>query len=123
MLLKREIIVTGDELTSATATSTADGPAVAIKLDSRGGDAMLRTTQKNVGKPMAVVYIEKNRRVVDVDGKKVNREVTVEKVINIANIRGVFGNSFDITGLGIRRGARSVAVVALRFPGGTDLCG
>jgi preprotein translocase subunit SecD len=54
----------------------------------------------NVGKPMAVVYIEKSRRQIEVDGQKLDRETTSEKVINVATIRGVFGAQFVVTGLG-----------------------
>jgi preprotein translocase subunit SecD len=100
ILLKREVIVTGDELTSATSTASQEGPAVSIKLDARGADAMLRTTRLNVGKPMAVVYIEKSRHQVELNGQKVDRDVTNEKVINVATIRGVFGAQFEVTGLG-----------------------
>jgi preprotein translocase subunit SecD len=99
ILLKREVIVTGDQLTSATSTTSTEGPAVSIKLDARGADSMLRTTRLNVGKPMAVVYIEKSRRQVEVDGQKVDRDSTSEKVINVATIRGVFGPQFNVTGL------------------------
>jgi preprotein translocase subunit SecD len=100
ILLKREVIVTGDELTSATSTASQEGPAVSIKLDARGADSMFRTTRLNVGKPMAVVYIEKSRRQVEVNGQKIDRENTSEKVINVATIRGVFGAQFQVTGLG-----------------------
>ncbi|HEX2789500.1 MAG TPA: protein translocase subunit SecD [Steroidobacteraceae bacterium] len=99
ILLRREVIVTGDELTSATSATSNEGPAVSIKLDARGADSMLRTTRLNVGKPMAVVYIEKSRRQVEVDGQKVDRDSTSEKVINVATIRGVFGPQFQVTGL------------------------
>jgi preprotein translocase subunit SecD len=101
ILLKRDVIVTGDELTQATSTSTQEGPAVSIKLDSRGADSMQRTTRLNVGKPMAVVYIEKSRRQVDLNGQKVERNTTTETVINVATIRGVFGPQFQVTGLSI----------------------
>jgi preprotein translocase subunit SecD len=100
VLLRREVIVTGDELTSATSTASQEGPAVAIKLDARGADSMFRTTRLNVNKPMAVVYIEKSRRQIEVNGQKIDRESTSEKVINIATIRGVFSSQFNITGLG-----------------------
>jgi preprotein translocase subunit SecD len=100
ILLKREVIVTGDELTSATSSATQEGPAVSIKLDARGADAMLRNTRLNVGKPMAVVYIEKSRHQIELNGQKVDRDVTSEKVINVATIRGVFGAQFQVTGLG-----------------------
>ncbi|HTC43823.1 MAG TPA: protein translocase subunit SecD [Steroidobacteraceae bacterium] len=99
LLLKREIIATGDELASATAANDQDGPIVNIKLDSRAGDRMLATTQANLGRHMAVVYIEKHRETTDVGGKKVTRDVTDEKVINDATIQGVFGNAFRISGL------------------------
>jgi preprotein translocase subunit SecD len=99
ILLKREVVVTGDELTSATSTTGNEGPAVSIRLNGRGADSMLRTTRLNVGKPLAVVYIEKTRRQVDINGKKVDRESTSEKVISVATIRGVFGPQFEVTGL------------------------
>jgi preprotein translocase subunit SecD len=99
VLLKREVIVTGDELTNATSAATNEGPAVSVTLDGRGGDAMLRTTRANVGKPMAVVYIEKSRQTVEENGRKVVRDITDQKVISVATIRGVFSNKFQITGL------------------------
>jgi preprotein translocase subunit SecD len=99
LLLKREIIATGDELTSATAATDQDGPIVNIKLDSRAGDRMLAVTRANLGHPMAVVYIEKRSEVSEVNGKKVTRYITDEKVINDATIQGVFGNAFRISGM------------------------
>ncbi len=99
VLLKREIIATGDQITNATAATDQDGPIVNIKLDSRAGDRMLEMTRTNLGKRMAVVYTEKRQDVSEVDGKKVTRNVTDEKVINNAQINGVFGNSFRITNM------------------------
>jgi preprotein translocase subunit SecD len=60
---------------------------------------MLRVTRANIGKPMAVVFIEKRREITEVDGQKVERDVTTQEVISEATIRGVFGNQFQITGL------------------------
>jgi len=99
VLLKREVIATGDQLTNATSGQSQEGPAVNIRLDARAGDSMLRTTRQNLNKRMAVVLIEKRRDTSEVDGKKVSREVTDEQVINDATIRGVFSNNFQITGL------------------------
>jgi preprotein translocase subunit SecD len=99
ILLKREVVVTGDELTQATSTTSNEGPAVSIRLDARGADSMQRTTRLNVGKPLAVVYIEKSRRQVELNGQKVERETNNETVINVATIRGVFGPQFEVTGL------------------------
>ncbi|HEV2287096.1 MAG TPA: protein translocase subunit SecD [Steroidobacteraceae bacterium] len=99
ILLKREIIATGDQLTNATTGQSQEGPSVNVRLDARAGENMLRTTRANINKRMAVVLIEKRPETVELDGKKVVREVTDEEVINDATIKGVFGNNFMITGL------------------------
>jgi preprotein translocase subunit SecD len=99
ILLKREIIATGDQLTSAVSTQTQEGPAVSLRLDSRAGDAMLKTTRANLRKRMAVVLIEKRRETTKVDGKEVSKDITDEQVINDATIQGIFSNQFNITGL------------------------
>jgi preprotein translocase subunit SecD len=99
ILLKRDVIITGDSLTDAKSVPSQDGPSVAIRLDSRGGDEMLKTTSANVGRRMGVVLIEKSRETVMVDNKPVSRDVKTEEVISDATIRGVFGNQFNITGL------------------------
>jgi preprotein translocase subunit SecD len=99
LLLKREIIATGDQLTNATSTQTQEGPAVSLRLDARAGDAMLKTTRANLKKRMAVVLIEKRRETSTVNGKEVTKDVTDEQVINDATIQGIFSNNFQITGL------------------------
>lgn len=99
MLLKREVIATGDQLTNATVGQSQQGPAVDVTLNSKAGENMLRTTEHNVGKPMAVVLIETHEQTETVDGKQVTHEVTSERVINDATIQGVFSDRFEITGL------------------------
>ena len=99
VLLKREVIATGDELTDATVGQSTQGPAVNITLDSRAGENMLRTTKANVGKQMGVVLITKHSVTSLVNGKKVISYVTKQKVINDATIQGVFADRFQITGL------------------------
>jgi preprotein translocase subunit SecD len=110
VLLKREVIATGDQLTNATTGNSTEGPAVNIRLDARAGENMLKTTRQNLNKRMAVVLIEKRREVTEVDGKKVTRDVTDEQVINDATIRGTFSNNFQITGLGAGE-ARELALL------------
>jgi len=108
VLLKRDVIVSGDQLTNAAPNSGQSGPQVDVTLTSAGGEEMLRTTKANVGKPMAVVWIEQRSEVVNgpdgkpligPDGKQVTRTIKDEKVINVATINGVFGNRFMTTGL------------------------
>jgi preprotein translocase subunit SecD len=104
VLLKRDVIVSGEQLTDATSTFQQGEPAVSIRLDARGGEEMLRTTRENLGKPMAVVFIERERQIREQGGQKVAIDVTKEEVINVATIRGVFSNQFQITGLTGREG-------------------
>ncbi len=97
VLLKREVVVTGDQLTDASfQPNTQDGAAVSVSLDSRGAAKMLRNTQENIGHLMAVVFIERSREK-NAQGVEVDR--TQEEVINRATIRGVFSNNFQITGV------------------------
>ena len=104
VLLKRDVIVTGEQLTDATSTFQQGEPAVSLRLDGRGGEEMLRTTRENLGKPMAVVFIERERQLRDQGGQKVAVDVSSEKVINVATIRGVFANQFQITGITAHEG-------------------
>jgi preprotein translocase subunit SecD len=104
VLLKREVIVTGEQLTNATSSFQQGEPAVSVQLDAHGGDEMLRTTRENLGKPMAVVFIERERQLREQDGQKVAVDVNKEEVISVATIRGVFSNQFQITGLTSREG-------------------
>jgi preprotein translocase subunit SecD len=97
VLLKRDVVVTGDELTDASfQPNTQDGPAVSVGLDSRGAAKMLKNTQENIGHLMAVVFIDRSREK-NAQGEEVDR--TTEEVINRATIRGVFSNTFQITGV------------------------
>jgi preprotein translocase subunit SecD len=98
-LLKREVIATGDQLVDASTVTSESGPAVSVRLDSRAGDEMLQATRANVGRPMAVVFIEKRREIATINGERVERDVTDQKVISEATIQGVFSNQFQITGL------------------------
>ncbi len=112
VLLKRDIIASGEQLTDAT-TAFVDGqPAVNVVLDGPAGANMLRTTQENLGKPMAVVFIEKKRLFEGerCNGVRVATECTEEEVISVATIRGVFSSNFQITGL-LSSEARELALL------------
>ena len=98
VLLKRDIIVTGDQLTERHRGDRPGRPRkVVVTLDSAGGEEMLKTTRANLNHPMAVVFIEKSRQSQLVNGQKVTRDVTSQKIISLATIRGIFSNNFQIT--------------------------
>ncbi len=99
VLLRREVIVTGDQITDATSGYSQGTPAVFVNLDSSGANRMLDTTAENVGYPMAVLFIEETPELVERNGEEVIETVSEETVINQANIQGVFSSRFQITGL------------------------
>ncbi|HOX88873.1 MAG TPA: protein translocase subunit SecD [Burkholderiaceae bacterium] len=81
--LKREVVVTGNQLNNAAATMDQNQrPAVSVRLDEAGGRAMRAITRDNIGKPMAIVLYEKGKG----------------EAISVATIQGEFGNQFQITG-------------------------
>jgi len=101
VLLKREIIASGEQLVDASSGFSEGQPAVFVKLDARGAAEMLETTRVHLGRPMAIVFIEK-KRVAEGEpcrGVRVGTECTEEEVISVATIRGVFGSNFQITGV------------------------
>ena len=124
MLLKRDVIVTGDQLTNAT-RDHRPGRARACRctLDARGGDEMLQDHARQPRQAAwRVVFIEKRRETVaGRTASRSTRDVTDEKVISVATIHGVFGNQFQITGLHDERGARARAAAARRLAGRADL--
>src|SRR5687767_11837789 len=77
------------------------GGPVLVKLDARGAAEMLETTRTHLGRPMAVVFIEKKRLTEQQQcrGVRSGTECTEEEVISVATIQGVFGSNFQITGL------------------------
>ncbi|MCB1785343.1 MAG: protein translocase subunit SecD [Chromatiaceae bacterium] len=111
ILLKRQVIVTGDEMTSASSgfDQQSGQPAVYVNLDSKGARRMRNVTTENVGKPMAVVFKEKRTVGRDAEGKPIRK--WVEEVINVATIREAFGRRFQTTGLDSTQEAHQLALL------------
>ncbi len=100
ILLKRELIVSGDQLTDATTGFGDQGPEVNVRLDDRGGKQMLAATRENVGRRMAVVYKERKRLVEGevCRGQRSGEWCDEEEVITAPTIQSVLSSSFRITG-------------------------
>lgn len=123
--LERELIITGDQVTDAQASFDENGrPQVNIRLDGHGGDLMNRATRNNVGRSMAVIFIEQKpvTRYVrqTIDG--VEQEVAVssfveeKQIISLATIQSALGSQFRITGLN-GQGESSELALLLRAGG------
>ncbi|MEO1885361.1 MAG: protein translocase subunit SecD [Methylococcales bacterium] len=112
ILLKRQIIVTGDQIVDASSgLDQNNSAAVYITLNGIGAKKMGRTTRDNIGKPMAVVFIENKVETRIANGKKVRHKEKLEEVINVATIQGVFSKRFQITGLDSTTEARNLALL------------
>jgi preprotein translocase subunit SecD len=122
VLLSRRVIITGDQIVGAAAgiDQQTASPDVTITLDGRGASRMSKVTRDNIGKPMAVVFIETKVDTKEVDGETVRTKRQVEEVINVATIRDQLSKRFHITGLDSTREARDLALLlragALRAP-------
>ncbi|MFV2031845.1 MAG: protein translocase subunit SecD [Gammaproteobacteria bacterium] len=122
ILLKRRVIVTGDQIVgAASGIDTRSGtPNVTITMNSKGADRMSKITRDNIGKPMAVVFIEDKFEFREVDGVKRRFRTTESQVINVATIRDQLSKRFEISGLDSTREARDLALLlragALRAP-------
>jgi preprotein translocase subunit SecD len=106
--LERTLIITGDQVTDAQASYDENGrPQVNIRLDGHGGDLMNRATRNNVGRSMAVIFIEQKpvtryvREVVDgvEQEKRIETFQEEKKIISLATIQSPLGSQFRITGL------------------------
>ena len=96
VLLSRKVIVSGGDIRNANTgfDSSTNLPAVFVRLSDYGASKMLETTNANIGKRMAVVFLEKDNA----------------EVINIAVIREAFSHNFQITGLD-KNEARDLAIL------------
>lgn len=101
ILLKRDLIATGEQLTDATSGFSEGAPEVNVALDARGGQEMLEATRDNVGRRMAVIYIE-TKHLAEGEtckGARSGDTCVEERVINAATIQSVLSSRFRITGL------------------------
>jgi len=123
--LERELIITGDQVTDAQASFDENGrPQVNIRLDGHGGDLMNRATRNNVGRSMAVIFIEQKpvtryvRQTIDGVEQEVAISSFVEekKIISLATIQSPLGSQFRITGLN-GQGESSELALLLRAGG------
>lgn len=103
--LERDLILRGERVFDAQVGFDPDSglPQVNITLDSEGGELMHRATRNDIGRRMAVVFIEtKTRDRYEMRGGeevKVSEPYVEERVISLATVQAALGVQFRITGL------------------------
>jgi len=112
ILLKNQIIMRGSSITSASSGYDEGGrSSVNVRLGGGGEALFTKTTAENIGKPMAVLYIEVKSESQEVNGQKVITYATERHVISAPTIQSALGNSFQITGLANSEEARTLALL------------
>lgn len=113
ILLDKDVMLTGDSIIDAASGIDGQngGPNVTITLDGKGAKRMSHATRDNVGKRLAVVFIENKIETVEKNGELVENKIVIEEVINAAVIREQLGKRFQITGLESTQEARNLSLL------------
>jgi len=113
LLIKRQVMITGEYIIDAASgiDSMSGGPNVSITLDGRGERMFRQATAQEVGKNMAIIFIENKTETVEENGQMVKKKQVVEEVISNATIQEQLGKRFQITGLDSTQEARNLALL------------
>ena len=122
ILLEKRVIYSGENIVDAAASidTQSGGPIASITLDAIGARINQKVTGKNIGKRMAVLYIE-NRSTIRTDadglpmkddqGRVMRTQQRIEEVITAPVIRDQLGKRFQIEGLDSVDEARDLALM------------
>lgn len=112
ILLKNQTILRGSSIVSASSGFGEDGrPNVSVRLGGAGESLFTKMTAENIGKPMAVVYVEVKSVPKMENGKQVIDYQTEKRIISVATIQSALGSNFQITGLNGPNEARNLALL------------
>lgn len=112
MLLHNQIVLRGSSIVSASSGFGQDGrPNVQVRLGGAGESLFTKTTAENIGKPMAIVYVEVKSVPKIVNGKREITYTTERRIISAPTIQSALGGQFQITGLTSPNEARTLALL------------
>lgn len=113
ILLKRQVVLSGDAITSAISNFDQQTASSAVQIQLGGGGESLFTkvTRDNIGKRMAIVFVENKTDVQTINGKEIRTSNREERVISAPVIQSALGNNFQITGLANSKEAANLALL------------
>jgi preprotein translocase subunit SecD len=113
ILLKRQVVLSGDSITSAVSSFDQQSatPAVQIQLGGGGESLFTKVTRENIGKRMAIVYVETKNTIQTVNGVEKRLTHREERVISAPVIQNALGSNFQITGLTDNKEAGNLALL------------
>ncbi|MCH9756971.1 MAG: protein translocase subunit SecD [Gammaproteobacteria bacterium] len=113
ILLMRQVVLSGDSITSAMSSfdQQTASPAVSIQLGGGGESFFTKATRENIGKRMAIVFVESRTTMQNVGGEPKRVTHHEERVISAPVIQSALGNNFQITGLHDSKEAADLALL------------
>lgn len=113
ILLKRQVVLSGDSITSAVSSfdQQTASPSVSIQLGGGGEALFTKVTRENIGKRMAIVFVETKTTKEEIDGKQKLITKRDERVISAPVIQSALGNNFQITGITDAKEASNLALL------------
>ncbi|HAU1150741.1 TPA: protein translocase subunit SecD [Legionella pneumophila] len=113
ILLKRQVVLSGDSITSAVSSfdQQTASPSVQIQLGGGGESLFTKVTRENIGKRMAIVFVETKTTTQTVNGEEKRITKKEERVISAPVIQNALGSNFQITGLTDSKEASNLALL------------
>jgi preprotein translocase subunit SecD len=112
ILLKNQIVLHGSSIVSASSSICEDGhPCVPVRLGGSGDSLFTKTTAENVGKRMAILYVEVKSTPKLVNGVRSIDYQTEKRIISAPVINSALGGSFQITSMASMNEARTLALL------------
>ncbi|MFO9667753.1 protein translocase subunit SecD [Legionella pneumophila serogroup 1] len=113
ILLKRQVVLSGDSITSAVSSfdQQTASPSVQIQLGGGGESLFTKVTRENIGKRMAIVFVETKTTTQTINGEEKRVTKKEERVISAPVIQNALGSNFQITGLTNSKEASNLALL------------
>ncbi len=113
ILLKRQVVLSGDSITSAVSSfdQQTASPSVQIQLGGGGESLFTKVTRENIGKRMAIVFVETKTTTQTINGEEKRVTKKEERVISAPVIQNALGSNFQITGLTDSKEASNLALL------------
>ncbi|HGO6729357.1 TPA: protein translocase subunit SecD [Legionella pneumophila] len=113
ILLKRQVVLSGDSITSAVSSfdQQTASPSVQIQLGGGGESLFTKVTRENIGKRMAIVFVETKTTTQTINGEEKRITKKEERVISAPVIQNALGRNFQITGLTDSKEASNLALL------------
>ena len=113
ILLKRQVVLSGDSITSAISSydQQSASPSVSIQLGGGGESLFTQVTRASIGQRMAIVFVETKTTSKLINGKMVRTSKKTERVISAPVIQSALGSNFQITGLSSPTEARDLSLL------------